>query len=132
MPDSREVAGRIIDLVFHTPRIDADSPLEEIHLLESIADIVDDALIEQERETRQEVEDELTVQPQFEDTNPDAIGAYATAIMVAKPAIEAAQPIEMSPGMTSNDGFIFMPPTVVCTQAAEAPSFKPEVKTEYS
>jgi len=56
MPDSREVATRIIDLVFHQPRIDADSPLEEIHLLESIADIVDDALTEQDRETRQECE----------------------------------------------------------------------------
>lgn len=58
MPDPREVASRIIDLIFHTPRIDADSPLEEIHLLESVADIVDDALIEQERETRAEVQEE--------------------------------------------------------------------------
>jgi hypothetical protein len=56
MPDAREVASKIIDLVFHTPRIDADSPLEEIHLLESIADIVDDALIEQDRESRAETE----------------------------------------------------------------------------
>lgn len=58
MPDSREVATRIIDLVFHQPRIDADSPLEEIHLLESIADIVDDALTEQDRESRSEAKTE--------------------------------------------------------------------------
>lgn len=58
MPDAREVAQQIMDLVFHTPRIDANSPLEEIHLLESVADIVDDALIEQERETRAEVQEE--------------------------------------------------------------------------
>ena len=56
MPDSREVAGRIIQLIFHEPRIDAGTSYEEIHLLESVADIVDDALIEQERETRSECE----------------------------------------------------------------------------
>jgi hypothetical protein len=50
MPDSREVAGRIIDLVFHTPRIDVDTPLEEIHLFESIADILDEEFDEYERQ----------------------------------------------------------------------------------
>ncbi len=44
MPNPREVAAQIIDLVFHQPRIDADTPLEEIHLQESIADIVEEAL----------------------------------------------------------------------------------------
>lgn len=44
MPDPREVAAQIIDLVFHQPRIDADTPLEVIHLQESIADIVEEAL----------------------------------------------------------------------------------------
>lgn len=56
MPDSREVAAKIIHLVFHEPHIDADTHLEEIHLLESIADIVDEALEEQERYTRRECE----------------------------------------------------------------------------
>ena len=56
MPDSREVAAKIIHLVFHEPHIDADTQLEEIHLLESIADIVDEALEEQERYTRRECE----------------------------------------------------------------------------
>ena len=50
MPDSRETASRIIDLVFHTPRIDADTPLEEIHLLEQIADILDEEFNEYERQ----------------------------------------------------------------------------------
>jgi len=50
MPDSRETAARIIDLVFHTPRIDADTPLEEIHLLESIADILEEDFDEYERQ----------------------------------------------------------------------------------
>lgn len=50
MPDSRETASRIIDLVFHTPRIDADTPLEEIHLLESIADILEEDFDEYERQ----------------------------------------------------------------------------------
>jgi hypothetical protein len=44
MPDPREVAAQIYDLVFRQPRIDADTPLEEIHLQESIADIVEEAL----------------------------------------------------------------------------------------
>lgn len=48
MSDSRETAARIIDLVFHTPRIDAGTPLEEIHLLESIADILDEEFDEYE------------------------------------------------------------------------------------
>lgn len=43
MPDSREVAAEIIDLIFHEPRIDEGTPLEEVHLLESIADILDEA-----------------------------------------------------------------------------------------
>jgi len=59
MPDSREVAARIIHLIFHEPRIDADTPLEEIHLLESIADIIDEALDEQERDTWAEAEAEF-------------------------------------------------------------------------
>ena len=50
MPDSREVAARIIDLVFHTPHIDAGTPLEELHLLEQIADELDEAFGEYERE----------------------------------------------------------------------------------
>ena len=49
MPDPREVAAQIIDLVLHQPRIDADTPLEEIHLQESIADIVEEALDEEYR-----------------------------------------------------------------------------------
>ncbi len=56
MPDSRKVAALIIDLIFHQPHIDADTQLEEVHLLESIADIVDEALDEQERYTRLECE----------------------------------------------------------------------------
>ena len=56
MPDSRKVAALIIHLIFHQPHIDADTPLEEVHLLESIADIVDEALDEQERYTRLECE----------------------------------------------------------------------------
>jgi hypothetical protein len=50
MPDSREVAARIIDLVFHTEHIDAGTPLEELHLLEQIADELDEAFGEYERE----------------------------------------------------------------------------------
>lgn len=49
MPDSREVAATIIDLVFHTPHIDAGSPLEEVHLLEAIADELDEIFDEYER-----------------------------------------------------------------------------------
>jgi hypothetical protein len=50
MPDSRELAARIIDLVFHTPRIDVDTPLEEIHLLESITDLIEEEYDEYERQ----------------------------------------------------------------------------------
>ena len=50
MPDSRETAARIIDLVFHTPHIDLDTPLEEIHLLEQIADLLDEEFNEYERQ----------------------------------------------------------------------------------
>jgi len=59
MPDSREVAAQIIHLVFHEPRIDADTQLEEIHLLESVADIIDEALDEQERDAWAEAEAEF-------------------------------------------------------------------------
>lgn len=55
MPDAREVAQKIIDLL-KEPRIDADTPLEDLHLLEQIADIVDDALTEEYREGRAEGE----------------------------------------------------------------------------
>jgi hypothetical protein len=58
MPDSREVAARIIHLIFHEPHIDADTQLEEIHLLEAVADIVDEALDEQDRYSRAEAEHE--------------------------------------------------------------------------
>ena len=50
MPDSRETAAKIIELIFHTPHIDADTQLEEIHLLEQIADILDEDFEEYERE----------------------------------------------------------------------------------
>jgi hypothetical protein len=50
MSDPREVAARILDLVFHTPRIDAGTPLEEIHLQESIADILEEEFDEYERQ----------------------------------------------------------------------------------
>ena len=46
MPDSREVAAEIIDLIFHTPHIDEGTPLEEVHLLESVADILDEVFRE--------------------------------------------------------------------------------------
>ena len=46
MPDSREVAAEIIDLIFHEPRIDEGTPLEEVHLLESVADILDEVFRE--------------------------------------------------------------------------------------
>jgi hypothetical protein len=57
MPDPKEVAQQIIDLCFHAPHVDAGTYLEEIHLLESVADLIDEALDEQERETRKECED---------------------------------------------------------------------------
>lgn len=53
LPDSREVAEEIIDLIFHTPHIDEGTPLEEIHLLESIADILDENFRAIEREFEQ-------------------------------------------------------------------------------
>jgi hypothetical protein len=56
MADSKEVAQEIIDLVFHTPHVDAGTGLEEIHLLESITDIIEEALDPQERDIRNEVE----------------------------------------------------------------------------
>ena len=58
MPDSREVAADIIDLIFHEPRIDEGTPLEEVHLLESIADILDEAFGELEHRIN-ELEDGL-------------------------------------------------------------------------
>ena len=61
MPDAREVAQEIIDLVFHTPHVDEGTKLEEIHLLEAIADIVDAALIDQDRESRRDAEENYTV-----------------------------------------------------------------------
>ena len=61
MPDPKEVAQEIIDLVFHTPHVDEGTKVEEIHLLESIADIVDDALVEQDRESRRDAEDNYQV-----------------------------------------------------------------------
>lgn len=58
MPDSREVAAEIIDLIFHTPHIDEGTPLEEVHLLESIADILDEYFGEYERQIA-DLEDRL-------------------------------------------------------------------------
>jgi hypothetical protein len=51
MPDPREIAQEIIDLIFHTPHVDAGTKLEEVHLLESVADIVEEALTTAERDT---------------------------------------------------------------------------------
>lgn len=58
MTDSREVAAEIIDLIFHTPHIDEGTPLEEVHLLESIADILDEYFGEYERQIA-DLEDRL-------------------------------------------------------------------------
>lgn len=40
MDKIREIAEEILDL-FHQPHIDAGTPLEDAHLLESIADIIE-------------------------------------------------------------------------------------------
>lgn len=45
-PDAREVAQQIIDLAYHQPHINAGTELEEIHLVESIADILEEAFNE--------------------------------------------------------------------------------------
>jgi hypothetical protein len=46
MDKAREIAEEIMAL-FRQPHIDAGTPLEDIHLVESIADIVDVALDEE-------------------------------------------------------------------------------------
>ncbi len=48
MPDPREVADQIMEL-FSAPHIDAGTPLEDIHLSEQIADILEEAFGEYER-----------------------------------------------------------------------------------
>ncbi len=49
MDKARELAKEILELI-KQPHVDAGTPLEDIHLLESIADIVDEALDEEYRE----------------------------------------------------------------------------------
>ena len=61
MPDPKEVAQEIIDLIFHTPHVDAGTGLEEIHLLESVTDIIDEALTTTERDAWAEAEAEYKV-----------------------------------------------------------------------
>jgi hypothetical protein len=61
MPDPKEVAQEIIDLVFHTPHVDAGTGLEEVHLLESITDIIEEALDDQDRESRRDAEENLKI-----------------------------------------------------------------------
>ena len=61
MPDPKEVAQEIIDLIFHTPHVDAGTKMEEIHLLESVTDIIDEALTTTERDAWAEAEAEYKV-----------------------------------------------------------------------
>jgi hypothetical protein len=49
MDKAREVAEEILELI-KQPHIDAGTPLEDIHLVESIADIIDAALDDERRE----------------------------------------------------------------------------------
>jgi hypothetical protein len=49
MPDPRAVAAQVMDLL-HQPRIDEGTPLEDIHLQESITDILEEALNEEYRD----------------------------------------------------------------------------------
>jgi hypothetical protein len=58
MSDPREVAAEIIDLIFHQPHVDADTPLEEVHLLESVADILEEAFGEVESDLNEALADE--------------------------------------------------------------------------
>lgn len=46
MDKAREIAEEILEL-FRQPHIDAGTPLEDIHLVESIADIIDARLDEE-------------------------------------------------------------------------------------
>lgn len=58
MDKARELAEEIIELI-KQPHIDAGTELEEIHLLESIADIIDAALDDERREGIREGEQNL-------------------------------------------------------------------------
>jgi hypothetical protein len=55
MDKARELAEEILELI-KQPRIDAGTPLEDIHLLESIADIIDAALDQEYRDGKSEGE----------------------------------------------------------------------------
>ena len=56
MDKPREIAAEILELL-HQPHIDAGTPLEDIHLLESIADILEEHLDQEYKDGVQYGED---------------------------------------------------------------------------